>query len=100
MPADRLAEGLIPPTNRWFSGLVFGEAPEPVFPLPLSFSLTETGFAFGVPVVQTGADTIITGPSSDVSAAFPASVISTVVAYDDASVTIELRDADDTLSAR
>ncbi|HEX5728945.1 glycosyl hydrolase [Microbacterium sp.] len=96
MPANRLAEGLIPPTNRWFSGLVFGEAPEPVFPLPLTFSLTDTGFAFGVPVVQTGADTIITGPSSDVSAAFPASVDSTVVAYDDASVTIELRDADDT----
>jgi endo-1,3(4)-beta-glucanase len=100
MPTHRLAEGLIPPTNRWFSGLVFGDAPEPVFPLPLSFSLTDTGFAFGVPVVQTGADTIITGPSSDVSAAFPASVDSTVVAYDDASVTIELRDAADTALGR
>jgi endo-1,3(4)-beta-glucanase len=95
MPTDRLAEGLLPPTNRWFSGLVFGEAPEPVFPLPLSFSLTDTGFAFGVPVVQTGADTISTGPSSDVSAAFGATVVPTVVAYDDASVTIELRDAGD-----
>ena len=97
MPAHRLADGLIPPTNRWFSGLVFGGTPEPVFPLPLSFSVTETGFDFGVPVVQTGADTIITGPSSDVSAAFPASVLSTVVAYDAPSVTIELRDADDTV---
>ena len=37
--AMRLAEGLIPPTNRWFSGLVFGDAPQPVFPLPLAFSL-------------------------------------------------------------
>jgi endoglucanase Acf2 len=96
MPENRLAEGLIPPTNRWFSGLVFGEVPEPVFPLPLSFSLTETGFDFGVPVVETSADTIITGPSSDVSAAFETSVTPTVVAYDDASVTIALHDADET----
>jgi endo-1,3(4)-beta-glucanase len=97
LPAHRLAEGLIPPTNRWFSGLVFGEAPEPVFPLPLAFSVTDAGFAFGVPVVQTGADTIASGPSSDVSAAFSGHVTSTVVAYDDASVTIELRDAGDTV---
>ena len=36
LPAKRLAEGLVPPTNRWFSGLVFGDKPQPVFPLPLS----------------------------------------------------------------
>ena len=27
----RLAEGLVPPTNRWFTGLVFGDKPQPVF---------------------------------------------------------------------
>lgn len=96
MPTARLAEGLIPPTNRWFSGLVFGESPEPVFPLPLAFSLTSSGFEFGVPPVQTGADTIAAGPSADVSATFPAAVTSSVVAYDDASVTIEFADADGT----
>ena len=94
--AMRLAEGLIPPTNRWFSGLVFGDAPQPVFPLPLAFSLTGAGFDFGVPTVQSGADTIAAGPSTDVSAAFPTAVTTTVVAYDDASVTIELTDAADT----
>ena len=94
MPTTRLAEGLIPPTNRWFSGLVFGDAPQPVFPLPLAFSLTGAGFDFGVPAVQSGADTIAAGPSADVSAAFPTAVTPTVVAYDDASVTIELTDAD------
>jgi endoglucanase Acf2 len=96
VPAMRLAEGLIPPTNRWFSGLVFGDAPQPVFPLPLAFSLTGAGFDFGVPIVQSGADTIAAGPSTDVSAAFPTAVTTTVVAYDDASVTIELTDAADT----
>jgi endo-1,3(4)-beta-glucanase len=93
MPTTRLAEGLIPPTNRWFSGLVFGDALQPVFPLPLAFSLTGAGFDFGVPVVQSGADTIAAGPSAEVSAAFPTAVTPTVVAYDDASVTIELTDA-------
>ncbi|MDQ1543786.1 MAG: endo,3(4)-beta-glucanase, partial [Actinomycetota bacterium] len=58
MPPARLAKGLVPPTNRWFSGLVFGNSPQPVFPLPLSFALTGTGFAFGVPAVTTSADTI------------------------------------------
>lgn len=93
MPDARLADGLVPPTNRWFSGLVFGEVPEPVYPLPLAFSLTGTGFEFGVPPVQTGADSIGSGPSADVSASFDAAVTPTVVAYDDASVTIELADA-------
>ena len=41
LPPARLAAGLVPPTNRWFSGLVFGEEPQPVFPLPLSFGLTQ-----------------------------------------------------------
>src|SRR5690348_16547927 len=32
LDAKRLAKGLIPPTNRWFSGLVFGDQAQPVFP--------------------------------------------------------------------
>ncbi|MGZ8804741.1 MAG: glycosyl hydrolase [Microbacterium sp.] len=96
LPVNRLAEGLMPPTNRWFSGLVFGAEPQPVFPLPLAFSLTGAGFAFGVPPVQTGADTISAGPSEDVSAAFDSPLTPTVVAYDDASVTIGFTASDDT----
>lgn len=56
--AARLATELTPPTNRWFSGLVFGASAQPVFPLPLSFGLTPTGFAFGLPTVATSATTI------------------------------------------
>ena len=60
LPASRLADGLIPPTNKWFSGLVFGEGSMPVFPLPLSFQLTSGGYAFGLPTV-TAAPNVITG---------------------------------------
>ena len=53
LPITRLADGLIPPTKRWFSGLAFGEEALPVFPIPLSFGLTDVGFAFGLPTMTT-----------------------------------------------
>ena len=88
LPAMRLASGLAPPTNKWFSGLVFGNQPQPVFPLPLSFALTGTGFSFGVPRVTTSPDTIEAPltPSLTVNAKAARSVIS---AYDESSVTID-----------
>ncbi|WP_349898805.1 glycosyl hydrolase [Parafrigoribacterium soli] len=90
-PQMRLAHGLIPPTNRWFSGLVF-DKPQPVFPLPLSFALTDTGFSFGIPVVHSGADTITGGMQPDLSVDAGAAS-SKIVAYDEASVTIDELDS-------
>jgi endoglucanase Acf2 len=93
MPAARLAAGLLPPTNRWFSGLVFGASPQPVFPLPLSFGLTGSGFAFGVPAVHSTANTILGEYAPSVSVDSGATS-SEITAYDSASVTIELKDGD------
>ena len=56
LPTPRLAKGVVPPTNRWYSGLVFGTEAQPVFPLPLGFVLRDNGFAFGVPRVESGAN--------------------------------------------
>ena len=95
MPTARLADHLTPPTNRWFSGLVFGEKPQPVFPLPLSFGLTGSGFAFGVPAVTTSADTI-TGSYLPAVSVDDASTSSTITAYDAASVTITQKSSDGT----
>jgi endo-1,3(4)-beta-glucanase len=91
LPAMRLAPGLAPPTNKWFSGLVFGDRPQPVFPLPLSFALTEGGFTFGVPQVHTGPDTI-EAPLSPAISVNANAARSTVIAYDESSVTIDERD--------
>ncbi len=89
----RLADGLAPPTNKWFSGLVFGDAPQPVFPLPLSFGLTADGFQLGMPVPVTSATSIVGSFTPDVTVA--AGATSTrVSAYDAVSVTIELLDGD------
>lgn len=90
VPVTRLAHGLAPPTNRWFSGLVFGEHPLPVFPLPLSFGLTDTGFTFGLPEVTTTPNTITGGNAPSVTIDAGAST-SKIIAYDDASVTIAHR---------
>ena len=92
MPTARLASALVPPTNRWFSGLVFGKNPQPVFPLPLSFGLTPSGFAFGLPKVSTSANTI-SGEFAPSIAVDDRSTSSVVTAYDETSVTISQRDS-------
>ena len=94
---ERLAEGLTPPTNRWFSGLVFGEAPLPVFPLPLSFGLTPTGFQFGLPTVKTvpGSISAPFAPDVHVDAGADANV---VTAFDEVSVTVSLSSRGDPVS--
>lgn len=91
LPTMHLAAGLAPPTNKWFSGLVFGDHPQPVFPLPLSFALTENGFTFGVPHVNTAPDTI-EAPLAPALSVNARAARSTVIAYDESSVTIDERD--------
>lgn len=90
LPTARLAKGLIPPTNRWFSGLVYGEPSMPVFPLPLSFQLTTSGFAFGLPTVTTSPAVITGGFAAQITADVGADS-QDVTAYDEASVTISQR---------
>ena len=94
LPKSRLAPGLVPPTNRWFSGLVFGDQPQPVFPLPLSFGLTASGFAFGQPRVTTTAKNIAGGYVPDVGVDVGAGS-ALVTAYDSLTVTVESRDESD-----
>ena len=84
LPAGRLADGLTPPTNRWYSGLVFGADPQPVFPLPLGFALTADGFALGLPRVVANPTTIAGGFVPDVTVGVGAD--RAVVATSDASV--------------
>lgn len=91
LPHARLDAGLLPPTNRWFSGLVFGTPSMPVFPLPLGFQLSAGGFAFGLPTVSTQ-PAVITGGFAPIISADLGADSQVVTAYDTASVTIEQRD--------
>ena len=46
---------------------MFGDEPQPVFPLPLSFGLTDAGFAFGLPTVTASEKAILGGYKPDVA---------------------------------
>ena len=89
----RLAEGLVPPTNRWFSGMVFGPEALPVFPLPLSFQLKTAGFDFGLPQVKSEPKTLMGSHNPEVSVAVPGLEGWQVVDYDTTTVVAEARDA-------
>lgn len=89
-PTMRLADDLVPPTNRWFSGLVFDDEPQPVFPLPLSFRLGMSGFSFGVPTI-TSAPGLIAGPMTDHVEVETEATSALVTRYDEASVTVTLQ---------
>lgn len=88
-PTMRLADGLVPPTNRWFSGLVFGNEPQPVFPLPISFRLSSSGFSFGVPTI-TSSPGLIAGPMADHVFVDTDATRALVTRYDSVSVTVTL----------
>ena len=94
LPADRLAEGLVPPTNRWFSSLALGPEALPVFPVPLSFTEQKTGFGFGVPRVTTSDKAIMGGAVLDVTVSVPGAHSTVVSGYDDLTVTLEQRGSD------
>ena len=94
LPPHRLADGLTPPTNRWFSGLAFGEEAQPVFPLPLSFTGRDDGYGVGLPQVDVQPAHVVGSHQVDVSSTVAGAAEQQVVAYDDASVTLAHRDAD------
>jgi len=88
----RLVDGLVPPTDRWFSGLVFGGQPQPVFPMPLSAALTDTGFAIGLPQVTASEKTIMGGNNPQIQVPLGAQKMQ-VTAYDTLSFTSTYSDA-------
>ena len=89
----RLAEGVTPPTNHWFTGLVFGDQAQPVFPMPLGFALTKSGFEFWLPKVVVNAKTIGAEQGPRLALSVDGVTGGVVSAYDAASVVVQLRDA-------
>ncbi|SHJ92648.1 Glycosyl hydrolase family 81 [Tessaracoccus bendigoensis DSM 12906] len=89
---DRLADGLTPPTNRWFSGLVFGETAQPVFPMPLGFALVDGGFELWLPEVVVSDKAIIGSRGSGLKVLLEGATGAMVTGFDVASVAVELRD--------
>lgn len=89
----RLAAGLAVPTNRWFSGLVFGAKPQPVFPMPLSYTASAHGFAIGLPQPVGTADTIFGSAVAGLGLRFSGAALK-VTDYDALTVTSRFGAAD------
>lgn len=87
----RLAPGLVPPSNRWYSGLVFGASPQPVFPMPESFALTSSGFEIGLPKPVARA-AVIAAPHVPAVRVDVGAASAQVIAADPVSVTVALLD--------
>jgi len=77
------------PTNRWYSGLAFGDGTNPVFPMPISFQVIPGGFAMGVPQVTATATGVAAPAVADVTVKTGTDAVS-LVRWDDVSVTIAL----------
>lgn len=90
--ASRLAPGVLPPTDRWYSGLAFGDAPQPVFTEPLSFALTGSGFTIGVPKPVPTEKTIAGPHIPAVTVAVEGATASRVSAADPVGVSVQLLD--------
>lgn len=57
-PDMRLAKDLIPPTNKWFSSVVFSKEPQPIYAYPMTFKPTSQGFETSYPNISGTADAI------------------------------------------
>ncbi len=66
LDARRVADGVIPPTNRWYSSLAFGEPGLPVYPRPLSLRPHDGGFTMGLTSPVDAENAIVAAASDDV----------------------------------
>ncbi|MDM7854711.1 glycosyl hydrolase [Cellulomonas alba] len=94
---SRLAPGVLPPTDRWYSGLAFGDAPQPVFAEPLSFALTGSGFTLGLPQPVPTEKTIAGPHVPAVTVAVAGAASSRIAAADPVGVTVDLLDGSGTV---
>ncbi|WP_282837961.1 glycosyl hydrolase [Microbacterium flavum] len=83
----RLAEGVVPPTNRWYSSLAFSPDLLPIYPSPLAVAPREDGLTIQVPPVAVGEKSITASFSGGLSLGLGATSLE-VVRTDPVSVTV------------
>lgn len=85
---NRLANGVIPPTNSWISGLALQEKPLAVYPMPLSFQALDTGFQIGLPKVTSDSKTIIGAHTDDIDVQIQSATNFQLSRFDKVSATL------------
>ncbi|MEZ5188878.1 MAG: glycosyl hydrolase [Microbacterium sp.] len=87
-----LADGVTPPTSRWYSSLAFSDPAVPVYPSPLAFLATPDGFTVQRPPVSVSATSISASFTGGLHIGLGGADCR-VVRADPVSVTIEYTDA-------
>lgn len=90
---SHLAPGIIPPTNKWFSGIALQSDPKTIFPTPYAVSLTENSFSYGLPTIVPSGDVITGGMAEKVTFTMSDAVSYQVERYDELSITVSYKDA-------
>ncbi|MBC7512149.1 hypothetical protein H7142_00600 [Candidatus Saccharibacteria bacterium] len=93
---SHLTEGMIPPTNTWFSGLALQKDAEPAFSYPNSVRPTNQGFEFSLPNVTATADTIIGPHGADLVVSIDGAVSYKITRYDELTVELGFYSSDGT----
>ncbi|QQG50446.1 MAG: hypothetical protein HZB75_02820 [Candidatus Saccharibacteria bacterium] len=88
---SHLADGLIPPTNKWFSGLALQKIPKTVFSTPLAFTPSESFFAISLPTVTSSPNTLFASRQLQMTAEIPGATNYQVTRYDELSVDLTYR---------
>jgi len=97
--ALRIADGVLPPTNRWYSSLAFAEPGLPVFPKPLAVTPVDGGFTLGLTNPTASERAIMAPATADVSVSITgASGYGLVVHADPVAVGVRWADAVVTLA--
>jgi endo-1,3(4)-beta-glucanase len=87
-PPSRASDDIAPPTNRWYSGMVFGDQPQTVHPFPLAITPSDSGFSMALPGVAASADSIFSAEAPTLTVGIEADAYE-VVRADPVSVTAE-----------
>lgn len=83
---DRLADGITPPTNKWFSGLALQKNPMTVFASPLGISASDTSLKYGLPVMSASQNSVIGQLAGVATVAVSSADTYKITRYDELSV--------------
>lgn len=83
---SRLAPGITPPTNKWFSGFALQSKPQPTFPSPLSFTPTDSSFEISLPKIKSTSTTLFGSHFAAVSASITDARSYQISRYDELSI--------------
>jgi endo-1,3(4)-beta-glucanase len=81
--------GVIPPTNQWFSSFAFHQPSQPVYAYPLAVQATETGLGVAVPQIRSSADLIESGYQQQLAILLDGFIAQKIRSYDALSVELE-----------